>query len=102
MKRDIAKAAGLYKRFREEEPKRARSVKITLPKAMMVMGTLDAVLYTTTHGGRSQSYKHTFNKGSRPLLCAGTKDGQLFVVGGRFRVTARGIVDLNGRRREIG
>jgi hypothetical protein len=46
-------------------------------------------------------YKHKFARGSRPLLCAGPKAGQLYLIGGRFHVTDRGIVDLTPSGKEI-
>lgn len=100
--RDVRKAAGLYKRFRERTPRTAKSVTLKLPRAVMVMGHVDAILYTTTHAdGRAVPYKHKFAKGSKPLLCASTGRNQLFLIGGRYRVTERGIVDLTPRGRQI-
>ena len=98
----VRKAAGLYKAFRERAPKTARRVTIELPKAVMVMGHVDFIGYTTTHGNaRAVHYKHKFARGSRPLLCAGPGKGELFLIGGRYHVTERGIVDLTPRGREI-
>ena len=100
--KDIERASRLYKRFREADPKRTRAVRIKLPKALMVMGTLEAVLYTTSHAGQVRMYKHVFSKGSRPVLAAAPGKRQLFIVGGRFHVTERGIVDLTPAGKEIG
>lgn len=97
----VRKAKALYRKFREAEPGRVRKVKYDPPKSAMVMGYLEGVLYSTTHGGRSQNYKHVFAKGSRPLLCAGPGKNQLILVGGRYHVTERGIVDLTPRGKEI-
>lgn len=102
MKRaDLEKAKRLYRDFREAEPRRARVVKITLPKVAMVMGHVRAIEYDTTHRGKTHLYKHTWAAGSRPMLVAGKGRNQLFLVGGRFHVTARGIVDLDRGGREI-
>jgi hypothetical protein len=95
------KAKELYRKFREAEPGRIRRVAYDPPKTAFSMGYCEAILYTTTHNGKAVMYKHTFAKGSRPLLCAGPKKNQLLLVGGRFRVTERGIVDLTPRGREI-
>jgi hypothetical protein len=97
----VRKAAQLYKAFREEPPRRAKRVNVKLPRSVMVMGTLDAVLYTTTIAGKATRFKHTFAKGSKPLLCAGPGRNSLVLVGGRYKVTYRGIVDLTPRGREI-
>lgn len=100
-RKKIAGAAKLYEKFREKKATRARAVSITLPKSVMVMGYLEFVGYSTTHGGQAAMYKHKFAKGSRPLLCAGPGRNQLILVGGRYHVTERGIVDLTPKGREI-
>lgn len=97
----IKRAKSLYENFREQPVGRARKVRIQLPKAVAVMGYCEFIGYSTTHAGEAKLYKHKFARGSRPLLCAGPSDNQLYLVGGRFRVTARGIVDLTPKRREI-
>lgn len=99
--KDQRDALELVRGFREREPSRALKVDIQLPKAAMIMGHLEAVLYRTTHGRRSVLYKHEFAPGSRPLLCAGTKRGQLYIIGEAFHVTERGIVDLDSDGEEI-
>jgi hypothetical protein len=101
MKRDINRAARLYKEFREAKPRRAKSIRVTLPKAVMVMGHVRKIDYDTTHAGKTHLYTHTFAPGSRPYLCAGTRNGQLYLIGGRYHVTQRGIVDLDAAGREI-
>lgn len=97
----VRKAAKLYESFREKAPSRVRKVQVKLPKAVMVMGYLEFVGYSTTHGSQARMYKHKFAKGSRPLLCAGAGNGQLYLIGGRFHVTDRGIVDLTPGGKEI-
>jgi hypothetical protein len=97
----VKRAAKLYEDFRERPARRARSVRLKLPRAVMVMGYCDAIQYRTTHGGKSVRYKHTFAPGSKPLLCAGPGRNQLFLIGGRYHVTERGIVDLTPRGREL-
>lgn len=99
--REQREVVKLFRRFRERDPTRAKNVSIELPDAVMVMGPLEFVGYRTTHGKKAVLYTHEFAPGSRPLLCAGPKNGQLYLIGGRFRVTDRGIVDLDARGREI-
>ncbi len=67
----------------------------------MVQGTVEAILYRTTHKGEAVLYKHDFAAGSRPFLAAGPRRNQLFLIGGRYHVTDRGIVDLDSHGREI-
>lgn len=99
--KDIAKAARLYEEFREQKPQRGRRIDLEIPKSLMVMGELDAVLYRTTRRNRTEKYKHTFSDGSRPFLCAAPGRNQLFIIEGRYHVTDRGIVDLDPKGREI-
>lgn len=101
MKTDLKKAYRLYENFREERPKRGRKVEFVVPKVVMVMGHCHSISYDTTQRGKTALYKHTFNAGSRPLLCADGKTGQLFLIEGRYHVTERGIVDLDARGREL-
>jgi len=97
----VKRAAQLYKAFREADPTVARKVRVKMPRAVMVMGYCEFIGYSTTHGSSAKLYKHKFAKGSRPLLCAGPGRGQLYLIGGRFHVTDRGIVDLTPKGKEI-
>jgi hypothetical protein len=100
-------AARLFRAFREEEPRRVGVMKAELPDVLMVMGHVSAIEYETTHlddEGKqriAQGYRHKFAPGSRPLLCCAPGKNGLFVVAGRYHVTARGIVDLDAHGREI-
>lgn len=96
---DLEDAAELYQSFREEKPRRARKLKVAIPEAVAVMGHCEFVGYVTTHRGKTALYMHEFAPGSRPVLAAGKGRGQLYLIGGRFTVTGRGIVDVdrNGR-----
>lgn len=98
---DLDKAQRLYESFREERPRRAKVIRVTLPKVAMIMGHVRAIEYDTTHGGKATLYKHRFAPGSRPMLVAANGRGKLFLIGGRYHVTGRGIVDLDARGREI-
>lgn len=99
--RDLNGARSLYRAFREEEPKKPRRIAIDVPKVVAVMGPCEFVGYATTHRGKVTLYIHEFAPGSRPLLCAGPRRNQLFLVGGRFKVTGRGITDLSPEGRTV-
>lgn len=58
---------------------------------LVVLGKLAEITYRTTKGGESADWTHDF-EGRLPLLCVGKEDGRLYVVGGSYRVTERGIV----------
>jgi hypothetical protein len=92
---DITKARRLYRGFREEDVASARAGSLSVPRAVAQIGIVEFIGYTTTHGGRVRTYLHEFAAGSRPHLYAGTGRGQLFIVGGRFKVTPLGITDLS-------
>jgi len=96
----LARVNRLYRDFRDRQPKRVRAVRVSTPKAVMVMGYLDFLGYSTTQHEGAMAYKHTFKSGSKPLLCSDGK--RLYVLEGRYHVTERGIVDLDllGRERE--
>lgn len=100
-KRDIRSSAALYKGFREEPPQRARRVEFKVPRAVAVIGQVEFVGYMTTHAGRTHLYVHQFATGSRPMLTAGKGRNQVFLIGGRYRFTDRGIVDFDAAGREV-
>jgi hypothetical protein len=63
------------------------------PKEMVYIGQVDFIGYTTERDGKVEAYRHDFKAASRPLFCT-TPDGKrLFMLGGAFRFTERGIVD---------
>lgn len=66
-----------------------------MPRAVVIVGYCDFIGYTTTHGRKAARYTHDFATRSRPLLC--TDGRRLYLVGGKFRFTSRGIVDLDAR-----
>lgn len=102
---DVKKAIKLYRNFREASPKRGRTIEFEMPKVLMVMGNVRFIGYDTTRRGKTELYKHDFAAGSRPLLCADGNTGQLFIIEGRYHVTAggelTGIVDVDAKGNEI-
>lgn len=101
-RRDFRAAFQLHEKFREAKPTRARVVRAPkVPSVLMVLGTCEFIAYRTTHKGKAHFYRHDFAPGSRPLLAAGPKRNQLFLVQGRYHVTERGIVDLDANGEEI-
>jgi hypothetical protein len=98
---EVKRAAALYRAFREADPRRTRRIAFDLPRAAAIMGTVEFIGYVTTHGGRTKLYIHEFAPGSRPYLAAGTRRNQALLVGGRYRVTGRGIVDLDRHGRAV-
>ena len=100
-RREARAARELFREFREAPVRRSRKINVEWPKALMVMGSVQLIAYVTTHGKKVVPYEHEFAPGSMPLLCAGKKRGQLFLIGDGFKVNAHGIVDVDkqGKRK---
>jgi hypothetical protein len=97
MKKAIRSAVDLYRSFREQMPKKIDTVHFDLPQAVAVIGHVDEILYTTTHNGKTQAYRHPFQPGSRPLMAVSGDGTQILLLGGRYKFTARGIVDRDAK-----
>lgn len=95
------KAQALYESFREAKPTREARMVVPTPKRLVAMGHCDGIDYVTTHGRKTVRYHHDFAPGCRPLLCCSPNGRQLFLLGGRFKWDARGIVDKDARGRDI-
>lgn len=90
----IRKAKALYKDFSGHEGDEVEYIEAPkLPPAVLVIGELEAVIYSTVRDDTAERYIHKFKASSRPLLCASPDGDQLFVIGGNFEFTDRGIVD---------
>lgn len=90
----IRKAAQLYKDFSGHEGDEVEYIEAPkLPAAVLVVGELEAVIYSTVRDDTAERYIHKFKKTSRALLCASPDGDQLFIIGGNFEFTDRGIVD---------
>lgn len=100
-KSDIRSSSALFREFREEPPQRAKRVSYKVPAAVAVMGQVEFIGYMTTHAGKTHLYVHQFAAGSRPILAAGKGRNQAYLIGGRYRVTERGIVDFGPSGREV-
>jgi hypothetical protein len=90
----VRRAARLYRDFSGHDAELVDRVPAPkVPKAALVVGSCDGVLYTTKREGKVQRFIHRFTGTARPLLLV-TPDGrQLLLYGGRYRFTDRGIVD---------
>jgi hypothetical protein len=90
--RKLAQAAQLFHEFTGRKSARITKHELpALPTEGLVFGRLVDVGYESARDGRL--YRHTFRNRSRPLLVA-TPDGKtVYIVGGRYAFTDRGIVD---------
>ena len=87
-------AADLYKRFTGHDALDEVSIdKPVLPDVMLVVGDIDGVMYTTVRDGVEEKYVHQFKKKCRPLFCVSHDGKTLYMLGGSYDFTERGIVD---------
>ncbi len=93
-RRQISQASKLYSEFTGEEPQYIDQVSIDVSPVMLLIGECDGILYTTRRDGNVESYIHRFKQSARPLLTASNTGNQLYLIGGRYRFTDAGIIDL--------
>lgn len=96
----VRRAAKLFRGFRLRGPRSIQAVRVELPEAAIVMGKVRGIAYEMPRGRRHVLYWHEFAKGSEPTLSAGPDRCGLVLIGGNYRVTYRGIVDLQRSGRE--
>ena len=98
--RDIRRAANLFERFTGHEATVGDRVKVPAwPKVGVAIGVMDGVLYTTTRDGRVEKYIHKFHERDKPEFVVSPDGRGLFMVGGRYDFTERGIVDKSDKSR---
>lgn len=92
-------AVKLREDFTGERADRIDSVpKPVVPDEALAIGDVIGIIYETSRDGRKEKYIHQFAKGARPLLIASYDGRQLFMLGGAYDFTARGIVDRRRKR----
>lgn len=89
----IKAAIERFKDFTGMDPEHLDKYMISHPDVALLIGTLDAVSYTTVREGKTELYQHKFKKNSRPLLCVSHDGKQLVVLGGAYKFAERGIED---------
>ena len=57
------------------------------------LGKLTSIGYIATRDGETAEYVHEFRSSSRPQLASSADGSQLYLLGGAYSVTERGIVD---------
>lgn len=91
---DFIQATRLYENFTGHDGEVIAKIKISpMPKAVAVIGEIDFIGYTTFRDGQSEKYIHKFAKAARPMFCVSPDGKQIFLIGGEYRFTERGIVD---------
>jgi hypothetical protein len=88
----FGQACALHRRFFGCAPDRIEHARVEAapPRRVLVeLGELRALVYRAARDGRSRDYVHFFDQ--PPRLLADARGRRLFIAGGRFRVTRRGI-----------
>ena len=64
-------------------------------RKLIALGPLFSVVYLTEKGSDRDvvEYEHKFKPSDPPLLCYGSEDGRLYLVGGGYYMHKHGIVD---------
>lgn len=96
----IRKAANLYERFSGHDAEEIGRIKVPpIPKVGICVGTIDGVLYTTVRDNQTEKYIHKFKSVDKPLFVVSPDGKSLYLVGGRYDFTERGIVDKSDKSR---
>lgn len=88
-----APAAALFSRFHRLRPDRVLRMRYrrVMPRVLVQLGRLRGVIYSAQKDcrGRPKTYIHFMER--PPLLACDTRGRQMYILGGRYRVTSRGI-----------
>lgn len=98
--KQVQQAARLYERFSGHEAEEAGRVRVPpVPRVGVAIGTLDFIGYTTVRDGVTEKYIHKFAARDKPLFVVSPDGKALYMVGGRYTFTERGIVDKSDKSR---
>lgn len=90
----VEQGARLYKRFTGHEVEFAEYIdQPEQPNALVVIGEIDFVGYTTIRDGVVEKYIHRFKAKARPLFTVTPDGSSIVLLGGAYDFTERGIVD---------
>lgn len=90
---EISRAANRLARFSGHRAKTATTYKRPSTKVGFELGPIRDITYIAKRDGEVAAYRHAFKMKSRPSLVASSDGTHLEIVGGRFRVTEKGITD---------
>jgi hypothetical protein len=91
---DIERAADLYERFSGHEAEAIGKIAVQpMPKVGVAIGEVDGILYSTVRDGKLEKYIHQFRRSDKPLFVVSPDGKRLFLLGGNYDFTERGIVD---------
>jgi hypothetical protein len=92
----------LFKRFTGHDVEWESDIELPdAPPIMIQIGKIDGILYTTRRDGKKERYIHEFHRGSEPIFAV-TPDGKMiYLIGGNYDFTERGIVDTDAAGRPL-
>lgn len=91
---ELDAASDLYERFTGHDAVEVGRVRLNpSPKVGVAIGTVDGLMYSTVRDGVLEKYIHKFRKSDRPLFVVSPDGKQLYLLGGNYTFTERGIVD---------
>jgi hypothetical protein len=94
VRNQIDQARDLYERFSGHDAVEIGSVQVQpMPKVGVAIGEVDGILYSTVRDGVLEKYIHKFRKKDRPLFVVSPDGTMLYLIGGNYDFTERGIVD---------
>jgi hypothetical protein len=95
----LGQAGRLFEDFTGDKSTNVQRVKKPeIPEVLVAIGTIDGILYSTVRDGEVERYIHKFVAKARPTFAVSPDGKQLFMLGGAYNFTERGIVDKTGKR----
>jgi hypothetical protein len=90
----IRKGQKLYEAFSGHVAETVtRTKKPTIPDALVNVGIVDFIGYTTVRDGVREKYIHKFKRTAAPYFCVSPDGRQIFLIDGHYDFTEAGIVD---------
>ena len=90
---EIDAAAERFADFTGRAATKEETFKVPTIKTGFALGKIVGVIYEQDRGEGLTHFRHDFKKESRPLLVASVDGTALGIVGGRYKITNRGIED---------
>lgn len=95
---EVSRAAKLFENFTGEKADREQKIQLPPPpKTALAIGPVLLIGYSTIRDGKRENYIHRFSSHARPLLAASSDGRSVFMLGGAYTFTDRGIVDAKRR-----
>jgi hypothetical protein len=89
----LNQAANLYESFTGHDAGYIDKINLPIAREVVRVGPCDGILYSTVRDGKPEKYIHKFKKSARPLLVSSFDGRTLYLIGGSYKFTERGIID---------